>query len=327
MKNLDQNIIVTNFASNFNLTPRETEVVAQLLKQMTSTKLISEALGISTSTVRNHFENIFRKTKCENKCEVAVLLYKELFSKMKSFQSLARTPKVLVVEDNEVMCEVLASSIENLGMSVRKVTDAESVLPILESERFDCVISDIRMPNKDGVELLSEIRKAHPIWPFVILVSGHHDYDVDELLNYGAVAYVKKPFKIDEIFNLISSYFIDDLIQRNQSMIKSKEIHKDFEEVTLDLTKASVGTGGAFISFKDLPSILSAEVGKFYDFNVKVEEDNSPVKISAEVVWKKNDGEPNAGVGIRFVSITPQVDSYVKKLISQNSISSFIPNA
>ncbi|PIK14771.1 response regulator [Halobacteriovorax sp. JY17] len=326
MKKLSQNKIIENFSNNFNLTPRETEIVGELLKQMTSTKQISESLGISTSTVRNHFENIFRKTNCENKCEVAVLVYKELFSKMKTFQSLARTPKVLVVEDNEVMCEVLANSIENLGMSATRVTDPEEVLPLLASERFDCVISDIRMPNKDGVELLSEIRKSHPIWPFVILVSGHHDYDIDELLNFGAVAYVPKPFKIDEIFKLISDYFIDDLIQRNKSMVKSKEILRDFEKEILDLTKVSVGTGGAFISFSDLPCIGTAEVGKIYDFNVKVEEQVATIKIAAEVVWKKDIGEINPGVGVRFVSLTPEVDSFIKKYISQNSISSFIPN-
>lgn len=326
MEKLTQNKIIENFASNFNLTPRETEIVGELLKQMTSTKQISESLGISTSTVRNHFENIFRKTKCENKCEVAVLIYKELFSKMKTFQALARTPKVLVVEDNEVMCDVLASSIENLGMSATRVTDPKKVLELLESERFDCVISDIRMPEMDGVELLSEIRKSHPIWPFVILVSGHHDYDIDELLNFGAVAYVQKPFKIDDIFKLVSDYFIDDLIQRNKSMIRSKEILEDFQKEVLDLTKVSVGTGGAFVSLDELPAIVSAEVGKFYDFNVRVEDQAEPVRIAAEVVWKKEMGALNPGVGIRFVSITPQVDSFIKKYISQNSISSFIPN-
>ncbi|WP_417336234.1 response regulator [Halobacteriovorax marinus] len=326
MKKLDQKQIIENFADNFNLTPRETEIVGQLLKQMTSTKQISESLGISTSTVRNHFENIFRKTNCENKCEVAVLIYKELFSKMKSFQSLARTPKVLVVEDNEVMCDVLATSIENLGMIVKKLTDAKEVLATLESERFDCVVSDIRMPDMDGVELLSEIRKSHPIWPFVILVSGHHDYDIDELLNFGAVAYVQKPFKIDEIFKLISDYFIEDLIQRNQSMVESKEILRDFEKEVLDLTKVSVGTGGAFISLKDLPKIEDAAVGSFYAFNVKLEGEVKTVQIAGEVVWKKGPEIPNPGVGIRFVSITPKVDEYIKKFISRNSISSFIPN-
>ncbi|OUR98731.1 hypothetical protein A9Q84_04780 [Halobacteriovorax marinus] len=326
MENQEQKQILEDFACRYNLTPRESQIVGQLLMQMTSTRQISESLGISTSTVRNHFEHIFKKTNCDNKCEVAVLIYKALLEELKSFKFLNRTPKVLVVDDNSVMCEVLASSIEKYGIKATTLTNPEKVFDLLEVERFDCIISDIRMPGMDGVELLEKVRTVHPFWPFVILISGHHDYDLDELLNFGAVAFVQKPFKADEIYQLISNYYVDDLVQRNRLMLMDKEVSDCFNKDIIDLATVSVGTGGAFISFDEIPTLVKANVGKFYDFNVKVDEHSEVVKIVAEVVWKRSPNEENAGLGIRFLTLTPGLDKYIKKHITQNKISSFIPN-
>lgn len=326
MENIDHKEILQSFATTFTLTPRETEIVGQLLLQITSTRQISESLGISTSTVRNHFENIFRKTKCENKCEVAVLLYKQLLSKVNDFQSFGRPPKVIVVDDNEIMCNLLASNLEKYGINVTAVYEPEKALELLEIDRYDCIVSDIRMPNMDGVELLDRVRKNNALWPFVILISGHHDYDTDDLLNYGAVDFVQKPFKIEEIFNLISNYYIDDLVERNRIMLMDRDIHYDFSELVIDLNIVSVGTGGAFISFEDGPELKSAEVGKSYDFTVKVSEYDSVVKVAGEIVWKKELNTENPGIGIRFLTMTPQVDAFIKRHISKNKIHSFIPN-
>jgi FixJ family two-component response regulator len=326
MENIDHKEILESFAETFVLTPRETEIVGQLLLQITSTRQISESLGISTSTVRNHFENIFRKTNCENKCEVAVLLYKQLLSKVNDFKSLGRAPKVIVVDDNEVMCNLLSSNLENFGVNVTAVYEPEKALELLAVDRYDCIISDIRMPGMDGVELLERIRENNPLWPFVILISGHHDYDMDDLLNYGAVDFVNKPFKIEEIYNLVSNYFIDDLVQRNRVMLLDRDVDYQFSELVIDLNFVSVGTGGAFISFSDMPHLEKAEVGSVYDFNVKVGNTNEPIKIAVEVVWKKEKGEEHPGLGVRFLTLTPQVDAFVKKHISENKISSFIPN-
>ncbi|WP_127717930.1 response regulator [Halobacteriovorax sp. HLS] len=324
--NNDQEKILLSFAESFSLTPREGEIVGQLLLQMTSTKQISDSLGISTSTVRNHFESIFRKTGCENKCEVAVLLYKQLLTKVQDFKPFGRSPKVIVVDDNEVMCELLATSLEPYGINITAVTESEKVLELLEVDRYDCIISDIRMPSMDGVELLERIRKTHPIWPFVILISGHHDYDMDDLLNHGAVAFVQKPFKVDELYSLISAYYIDDLVERNRAMLMDKDVLYDFSENTIDLSQVSVGAGGIFISFDNSPELRSSVVGNVYDFSLKVSDQINAVQVAAEIVWKKEENIDTPGVGIRFLTMTPQIDSYIKKHISKNKIQSFIPN-
>ena len=328
MKNEDHEFILNSFSTTYSLTPRETEIVGQLLLQITSTRQISESLGISTSTVRNHFENIFRKTHCENKCEVAVLLYKQLLSKVNSFKSFGRAPKVIVVDDNKVICDLLVSSLEKYGIKVVGVTEPEKVVDLLKVDRYDCVISDIRMPTMDGVELLEQIRTSHPLWPFVILISGHHDYNTEELLNYGAVDFVNKPFKVDEIYNLISNYYIDDLVERNRSMLMDKEIHYDFNDSIIDLNIVSIGTGGVYISYKSNPELRNAEVGKIYDFTVQIGEGESYINVAGEVVWSRGEEEEeeNPGVGIRFLSMTEKVDSFIKSYISKNKVQSFIPN-
>ncbi len=106
---------------------------------------------------------------------------------------------VWVVDDDQSIRWVLERALSQAGIERECFADAEALLSRLEYEQPDVVISDIRMPGIDGLELLSRIRESHPAMP-VIITTAHSDLD-SAVASYqqGAFEYLPKPFDIDEV--------------------------------------------------------------------------------------------------------------------------------
>ncbi len=106
---------------------------------------------------------------------------------------------VLVVDDEQAMREFLAVLLEKEGHSVITACDGEQALRKVEEQPLDLVISDVRMPKVDGIELLAGIRAQHPHLP-VILVTAYASSDSTiQAMQLGADDYLTKPFRLDEL--------------------------------------------------------------------------------------------------------------------------------
>jgi len=98
---------------------------------------------------------------------------------------------------------VLSAQLERDGYDVHAVADGEAALAALEEHHVDVVVTDLRMPKIDGIELLKRITEAHPHIP-VILITAHGTVDTAvEALKLGAFDYVTKPFEQAELRNVI----------------------------------------------------------------------------------------------------------------------------
>ncbi|MEM1141366.1 MAG: nitrogen regulation protein NR(I) [Pseudomonadota bacterium] len=106
---------------------------------------------------------------------------------------------VWIVDDDQSIRWVLERALNQAGLSQQCFSDAESMLKQLEHQKPDVVISDIRMPGMDGLELLARLREEHPSLP-VIVTTAHSDLD-SAVASYqqGAFEYLPKPFDIDEV--------------------------------------------------------------------------------------------------------------------------------
>ena len=109
------------------------------------------------------------------------------------------TGTVWVVDDDQSIRWVLERALTQAGIQRECFEDAESLLQRLDLEQPDVVITDIRMPGIDGLELLEKVREAHPQLP-VIITTAHSDLD-SAVTSYqqGAFEYLPKPFDIDEV--------------------------------------------------------------------------------------------------------------------------------
>jgi signal transduction histidine kinase len=107
--------------------------------------------------------------------------------------------KVLAVDDDVRVRAMLQDMIPSLGYECRTAANGREALGVLRENRVSIVVSDIRMPGMDGIELLKEIMENHP-GTDVISLTGHGDeYTFTDMIKAGASDFIAKPFTKDEL--------------------------------------------------------------------------------------------------------------------------------
>ena len=110
-----------------------------------------------------------------------------------------RPYRILIVDDEPNMLHMLGSVLSQDGFETRTAPTAREALDVAGREHFDFVLSDVRMPGMDGIQLLEHLREAH-IEVIVILMSAYGSVDLAlEAMRKGAYDYISKPFKTDEV--------------------------------------------------------------------------------------------------------------------------------
>ena len=133
------------------------------------------------------------------------------------------TEKILVIDDEMDMLMMLRMLIEdNTDHSVETTNNPSEGLKRLSDEPFDLVITDLKMPGIDGMELFAEIRKSVPHLP-VILITAYGSQEVaDEAIREGISDFITKPFKKDRIlFSIQRSLELSRLRRENEALKKN----------------------------------------------------------------------------------------------------------
>lgn len=114
--------------------------------------------------------------------------------------------KIMVVDDEETISELLQAFLEGQGFEVVVAGDAEAALAKINREKPDIVMLDILMPGLNGIQCLQKIKEIKPE-TIVIIMSGLQDEEIaKEAITYGAYDYITKPFDLD--------YFKNNLLKR-----------------------------------------------------------------------------------------------------------------
>src|SRR3954447_17707272 len=112
-------------------------------------------------------------------------------------------PQVLVVNDEPNLRRVLGAQLSRDGYEVHAVADGEAALKILQEQYVDVVITDLRMPRLDGLELLRRALALEPELP-VVIITAHGTVDnAVAALKAGAFDYITKPFDQNEVRNVV----------------------------------------------------------------------------------------------------------------------------
>ena len=105
--------------------------------------------------------------------------------------------KLLLVDDEEGIRKVLGISLSDIGYQVFTAENGEQALEIFHRENPPIVLTDIKMPGMDGIELLQKIKHENPDTE-VIMITGHGDMDLAiKSLKYQAIDFVTKPINDD----------------------------------------------------------------------------------------------------------------------------------
>ncbi|SPP63597.1 sigma-54-dependent transcriptional regulator [Nitrospira lenta] len=107
--------------------------------------------------------------------------------------------KILVVDDEQSLREVLSIMLKRAGYAVTAVSDGEEAIEQVQKEIFDLVITDLRMPKVDGMEVLRAVKSASPETVVLIITAFATADSAVDAMKQGAYDYLTKPFQVDEV--------------------------------------------------------------------------------------------------------------------------------
>ena len=115
------------------------------------------------------------------------------------------TSRVLIVDDDPYFLRVLSRILSAENFQVKTAEGATQAAQLLEQDSFDIVISDLRLPDGDGLSILQEVRKGGREIPVVILTAYGEVDSYLEAMNAGATEYLNKPVKSEELIAVVRS--------------------------------------------------------------------------------------------------------------------------
>jgi DNA-binding response OmpR family regulator len=115
--------------------------------------------------------------------------------------------KILYVEDEIFLGKIVFETLISRGFHVQMESDGNQVLNAFEKFMPDICVLDIMLPNKNGFELASEIRKKNQKVPIIFLTAKNQTDDVVKGFKLGANDYIRKPFSMEELIVRIESIF------------------------------------------------------------------------------------------------------------------------
>jgi DNA-binding NtrC family response regulator len=114
---------------------------------------------------------------------------------------------ILVVDDEEDVREVLQGILESADYRVTTAADGNEASKLLAAEKFSLVLTDLLMPDRDGIEVVGELRKKYPSTPVIVMSGGGRMRHVEYLKmakTFGAHAVLEKPFKSEQLLTTIA---------------------------------------------------------------------------------------------------------------------------
>ena len=137
---------------------------------------------------------------------------------------------ILVVDDQESLRNLIVTFLSKLGHSCVTAIDGVDALDKMKGNKIDAVVSDIKMPNMDGITLTSEVSIQYPGLPIMIMTAFEKEDTAGLAICAGARDFIKKPFSLNE-FSVRLHKMINDSEAQNR-MKREKDVDKDIEEFT-----------------------------------------------------------------------------------------------
>ncbi len=134
--------------------------------------------------------------------------------------------KVLIVDDELNMRLVLAAMLKKEGYAITAAADGREALQILKSSKMDVVVTDLKMPNLDGMGLLHCITEQYPEVPVIMITAHGTVATAVEALKKGALDYITKPFELDDLKNIIAKAIRTSTLNKNELFLPPEEIER-----------------------------------------------------------------------------------------------------
>ena len=173
--------------------------------------------------------------------------------------------KVLVIEDDKSIADLLEIHLKDLKCEVTTIMDGSDGLKIATTDQFDLIVLDLMLPKVDGLEICKEVRRKDIYTPILMLTSKSEEMDKVIGLEVGADDYLTKPFSIREFIARAKA-----ILRRVEAI--QKEIGSDADisvsDLSIEVSKRKVSLRGERIDLTpkefDLLHLLASHPGKTY---------------------------------------------------------------
>lgn len=239
-------------------------------------------------------------------------------------------PKILVVDDEPDLCEIICFELNDVGFETLVAGSGKEAQALVDSHPgIDVVISDVRMPDGSGMELLEYIKAKHPEKPAVLFVSGFTDISMEEAYDKGAEAIFTKPIDFPRLITVVKESILpkDERWSRRHSRV---QVNVNVELTLPGLQKAkqsrtlNISRGGMYICLKEnFPAM-----GSTIQFRILfLDRKWGPLEGEAVVRWVRKDStaEMPAGIGVEFTHLSETTIKQLVSLLNEVRTRSWIP--
>ncbi len=172
-------------------------------------------------------------------------------------------PHILLIDDEAIALSNLSHVLEREGYAVTACRDGESGLAAMQNTQFDLVLTDLRMPGIDGMDVLRHIRESTPDVP-VIMITGHATLDsAVDAMKAGAHHYIAKPFRLGEAREVVRGALELRRIKCENTHLKQRieEISSRASIITQDLGMQRLLDTARQIAGTDTSVVIHGESG------------------------------------------------------------------
>lgn len=135
---------------------------------------------------------------------------------------MANPVQVLVIEDEAGMRELLQKVLVRQGYAVREVASGREALKLLEGETYDLVLTDVVMPEIDGMEVLRFVKKVRPDTMVVMMTAFGTIDSAVQAMKEGAYHYISKPFKMEEILVVMEKALEEKMLREEVALLRQE---------------------------------------------------------------------------------------------------------
>jgi len=129
---------------------------------------------------------------------------------------------LLIVEDNEDLCQTLADVLRKGGHKVRTAFTGKHALSILKNDIIDLVLLDIKLPDINGIKILKEIKETDPDILVIMITATTDARPAVDAMKMGAYDYLMKPFELDQLKLVVAKALENQSLKREVSRLKSQ---------------------------------------------------------------------------------------------------------
>jgi DNA-binding NtrC family response regulator len=187
------------------------------------------------------------------------------------------TPHILLIDDEKIALSNLSHVLEREGYQVTACMDGESGLAEMQTTEFDLVLTDLRMPGINGMDVLHHIHETTPEVP-VIMITGHASLDsAVEAIKAGAYHYITKPFRLAEAREVVRAALELRRIKRENTQLKRhiEDLSSRPSIITQDLGMERLLETARQIAGTDTSVVLHGESGTGKELMARYIHENS----------------------------------------------------